>query len=339
MALFSIHNAKIDGISACVPRNSVSVLDYARLTEKERQLFVKTTGIENRRLADKSITTSDLCFHAAAKLVEELGWNKKEIGLLIFITQSPDYLLPATAPILQDRLGLSTQTIAFDINLGCSAYIYGLSVASSLISNKAVTKALLLVGDVSYYLIAESDRTTYPLFGDAGSATALSFHEDQKLDFNLQSDGSGYDAIIAPVGGCRKPFSNDLNCDTSMSLDGMKVFNFSLREVAPNIRELLKFNGEPKEKFDYYIFHQANLLMNEAIRKKLAIGADRVPYSLRQFGNTSSASIPLTMVTEIRSQLRQQRVHLILSGFGVGLSWGSASCMTDRIVCPELIEI
>src|SRR5271165_6407818 len=131
MALFSVHKVKVDGISACVPKNSVSNLDYALLSERERQLFVKTTGIEKRRLADKSITTSDLCFHAAERLIEELGWDKKEISLLIFVTQSPDYLIPATGPILQDRLGLSTQTMAFDINLGCSGYVYGLSVASS----------------------------------------------------------------------------------------------------------------------------------------------------------------------------------------------------------------
>ena len=339
MALFSIEKVRIDGVSACVPKNSVSNLDYALLTERERQLFVKTTGIEKRRLADRSITTSDLCFHAAEKLIEELGWDKREIGLLIFVTQSPDYLIPATAPILQNRLGLSTQTMAFDINLGCSGYVYGLSVGSSLVSSKAATKALLLVGDVSYYLVPENNRSTYPLFGDAGSATALSFQQGQKMDFNLQSDGSGYDAIIVPDGGCKNPFNNDLKCDASMSLDGMKVFNFSLREVAPNVRELLKFIGDPKEKFEYYVFHQANLLMNEAIRKKLDIGPERVPYSLREFGNTVSASIPLTMVTELRGQLRQKKINLILAGFGVGLSWGSVSCTTDRIVCPELIEI
>jgi 3-oxoacyl-[acyl-carrier-protein] synthase-3 len=339
MPFFSVRNVKIEGISACVPRNSVSNLSYELLTEKERQLLVKTTGIESRRLADRSVTTSDLCFHAAEKLISELGWDKSEIRLLIFITQSPDYLIPATSTILQHRLGLSTQTMAFDVNLGCSAYVYGLSVASSLVSCKAATKALLLVGEVSHYSVLESDRATYPLFGDAGTATALSFQEDQKMDFNLQSDGSGFDAIMIPDGGCRRPFTSDLKINANLSLDGIKVFNFSLREVAANVKELLKFNGEPKEKFDYYVFHQANMLMNEVIRKKLDIAPAKVPYSLRTFGNTSSASIPLTMVTELRSQLKEKRIEFILSGFGVGLSWGSASCVTDRIVCPELIEI
>ena len=162
MALFSIEKVRIDGVSACVPRNSVSNLDYALLTERERQLFVKTTGIEKRRLADKNITTSDLCFHAAEKLIEELGWDKSEIGLLIFVTQSADYIIPATAPILQDRLGLSMQTMAFDINLGCSGYVYGLSVASSLVSSQSSQKG------------PATCRRRFLLFGSGGQQNHVS---------------------------------------------------------------------------------------------------------------------------------------------------------------------
>ena len=350
MALFSIPHVKISGVSACVPKGSLSNHDYDKLTERERAMLIKTTGIEERRVANEGVTTSDLCFEAGEKLIAELGWKKEEIQLLIFVSQSRDYFLPATAIILQDRLGLPKTTLAFDISLGCSGYVYGLSVISSLMANARIGKALLMVGDISTFSLNENDKSTYPLFGDAGTATALEFDEEAyPMHFNLQSDGSGFEAIIIPDGGLRNPLSDESYKDReiekgitrnarNLSLNGLDVFDFSLREVAPNIRELYEYTNTSESDYDYFVFHQANKLMNETIRKKLKIESEKVPYTLKEYGNTSSASIPLTIVSKIRNATNGELNH-IFSGFGVGLSWGSVAVRTNNLVCPEIIEV
>jgi len=350
LALFTNKNVSIAGIAACVPRIEVNNNSYDRITENERKLFIQTTGVLNRRVAPENICTSDMCFASAVKLMDELKWKKEEIGLLIFVSQSSDYFLPATSILLQDRLGLPHSVMAFDINLGCSGYVYGLSAASSFLSSGAFKKALLLVGDKSSYSLNPKDKSTYPLFGDAGTATALEYSEGKEIIFNLQSDGSGKEAIFIPGGGTREPYNYSLleekevepgivrhRCN--LHLNGMDVFNFALREVKPNIDQLYSYAGKNYSSTDYFIFHQANRLMNESVRKKMKIEPEKVPYSIHKFGNTSSASIPLTLVSELRDKLRSSHLELLLSGFGVGFSWGSVLVKTDKIICPELIEI
>jgi 3-oxoacyl-[acyl-carrier-protein] synthase-3 len=306
-------------------------------------------GIRYRRVAPAGVTASDLCVEAAKKLLTELSWKPSEISVLVFITQTPDYLIPNTASQLQHKLNLPKTCIAFDANLGCSGYVYGLSIISSLMQNMPGAKGLLLVGDISTATISMKDKSTAPLFSDAGSATALEYKAGEKIHFNLQTDGKEYDDIIIPDGGFRNPFSpksldyreygkgisrNDLQ----MNLDGVKIFNFALREVAVNINTLLTEKSLDKAVIDYFVFHQANLLMLESIRKKLQVEAGRVPYSLYDYGNTSSATIPVTLVTKLHDSLTANRLKLILAGFGVGLSWGSAYIETEKIACPLPIE-
>ncbi len=351
MAFLTIPNTRIDGIAACVPKNKESNLDYELTSEKEKQLFVKTTGIKYRRMADKGQTTSDLCFAAAEKLMDELNWKRDEIDALVFISQSPDYLLPATSIVLQDRLGLPKSCLAFDINLGCSGYVYGLSQMASYINTGNIKKALLLVGDVSSATSSYRDKSTYLLFGDAATATAFSYDENANpMNFSLHSDGSGYDAIYIPEGGLRnyiteeslqyKDYGNGIvRKGIQVILNGEKVFHFSMREVAPDIKNLVEKTGKSLSDFDYYVLHQANLLMNNSIRRKLKLDKEKFPTSLHDFGNTSSASIPLTIVSQLRDELLNQTKDLILSGFGVGLSWGTVNVHLDHCVIPELIEI
>jgi 3-oxoacyl-[acyl-carrier-protein] synthase-3 len=349
MALFSIPDVKIAGVAGCVPKRSVSNMDYEWISEKERNLLIKTTGIAHRRVADEGVTTSDLCAQATQKLMTELDWEKDEVQLVVFISQSRDYFLPATAIILQDRLGFPKTCMAFDISLGCSGYVYGLSVVASLVRSAQIKKALLMVGDISTFSLNYKDKSTYPLFGDAGTVTALSFEQNAApMQFNLQSDGAGYEAIIIPDGGLRNPLNDESFVEKeyegglhrtkrNLTLEGLDVFNFSLREVAPNIRALYEFTGTDKDSYDYYVFHQANKLMNESIRKKLKLEPEKVPYSLGEFGNTSSASIPLTIVTSLRDQLKPKQ-RFLFSGFGVGLSWGSVAVETEDLVVPALVE-
>jgi len=351
MALFSIPHIKLSGISACVPKRSESNIDYDWISEQERALLIKTTGIENRRIAATNLTTSDFCYAAAEKLIDELKWRKEEIEIIIFVSQSPDYLLPATAIILQDRLNLPKTALAFDISLGCSGFIYGLSTIASLMTNAKIKKGLLLTGDVSSSSLNRKDKSTYPLFGDAGTATALEYDKNAApMFFNLQSDGAGYKTIIITDGGTRQQLTPESYIDVEIEkgivrsrknlvLDGLEVFNFSLREVGPNIKELLDSNSTDIEDYDYFVFHQANKLMNETIRKKLKIEPEKVPYSLNKYGNTSSASIPLTIVSELSEKIKNSTTHFLMSGFGVGLSWGSATLKTSNLVCPPVIEL
>src|ERR1017187_7445183 len=262
MALFKINNVRIKGISACVPKDKLFTKDYEYFNEAEKDLFIKSVGIVERRIASKETTTSDMCFVAAEKLISSLNWNKQEIDCLIFVSQSADYFLPATSIILQHRLGLGKHTMAFDVNLGCSGYIYGLQLLANLISTSQIKKGLLLVGDKSSLSTHIEDKSTYPLFGDAGTATALEYDTNgSPIYFNLQSDGSGEDAIKILDGGAR----NEVRPDTfeikeiepgikrsrrHLQLNGIDIFNFALREVAPNINELLQFAGIEKSTID-----------------------------------------------------------------------------------------
>lgn len=350
MALFSIPRTRIAGIAACVPRNREYTADYRWISHKERDLFIRTVGVEARRVITKGTTTSDLCLSAARRLLSDLAWRAEEIGLLVFVSQTRDYLIPGTSGILQDQLGLPHSTIALDIHQGCSGFVYGLALMGSLMNTTGISKGLLLAGDISSRNTSYRDKSTYPLFGDAGSATAIERPtEASAMHFNLEGDGSGYDAIIIPEGGIRKGLSKSsfnykrygkgiYRNNLHVALDGMKVFNFSLREVVPDVQELLKFTNRTIESVDYVVFHQANKLINESLRKMLKTDPAKMPSSIRQYGNTSSASIPLTMASELAGELSTKKINLLLSAFGIGLSWGSVLLETEKIICPEVIE-
>lgn len=351
MAFFSVENINVLGVSACVPKHKEKNLEYDWISVKERELLIKTTGIAERRVAQNGVCTSDMCFEAAQKLLSDLNVNKNEIDVLIFVSQSPDYILPATGIILQDRLGLPKTTMAFDMQLGCSGYLYGLNVLCNLINGGKLRKGLLLVGDVSSFSQSEQDKSTYPIFGDAGTATLVEYDEfANTIDFNLQSDGAGHRAIIINDGGLRNPYNSNsdkldkigegiIKSKRNLNLDGIEVFNFSIREAPKSTKELLEKIDKTANDFDFFLFHQANKIMNETIRKKLNLPIEKVPYSLQNFGNTSSASIPLTIVTQLRDSLKNRKAALFLSAFGVGLSWGAASLIVDNLYCSELIEI
>lgn len=348
MSLFRVTGTEIRGIGAAVPNTAVSNRDYEFISQADRELLIRTTGIESRYIALNGQTTGDLCYAAAEKLIRELEWNRSEIDLLIFVSQSPDHFLPATSIILQDRLGLPKTTAAFDIMLGCSGYVYGLSVAASMMATGGFRRALLLAGDVSSAGVNVKDKSTYPLFGDCGTATALEYNRDYEMFFNLQSDGSGKDAIIIPDGGLRHPIDNDsliekeyeagvIRHRRNLWLNGFDVFNFSVREGPPNITQLLTHFNLNIEETDLLVMHQANFLMNETIRKKLKYPSEKTPYTLKNFGNTSSASIPLTLNQALNGQTDGRK--LLLASFGVGFSWGSCYLQTGSMICPTVSQI
>ena len=356
MAFLQINNVKISGLSACVPKNIDENRDFPMFDEESCKNFVAVTGVERKRIVPADICTSDLCVAAAEKLIADLGWDKEEIALLVFVSQTPDYQLPATSCIIQDRLGLNKDCYALDISLGCSGWVYGLSVITALFNQipeneRKTAKALFLAGETPSKTSSFTDKSTYPLFGDAGTVAALEFSENAKpMLFNMNTDGSGFQAIIINDSGYRNPVnassfekitrgegveSSNLEC----VLEGMDVFAFGIKRAPESVKKLLEKFEIDKENIDYFLFHQANMFMNEQIRKKLKLEKEKVPYSLKNFGNTSSATIPLTMVTELSERLKTEKLNHIACGFGVGLSWGSVAFETDKIVCSELIEI
>jgi 3-oxoacyl-[acyl-carrier-protein] synthase-3 len=351
MAFLEIQNVEIVGISACVPKTIEENISLEVFQEGEAERFISGTGVERRRIANQATTTSDMCYHAAEKLIQDLNWSKAEIDCLVFVTQTPDYILPATACILQQRLGLNEECYAIDISLGCSGWVYGASIISALLQNGNFKKGILLTGDTILKQSSKQDKSAWPLFGEAGTATAFSFNtKANTLKFHLATDGSGSGAIIIPDGGYRSSFSDKslinekiedgINRNkTQLVLNGMDVFSFGINKAPETIEKLCQHFSIDKETVDYFVFHQANLFMNEKIRKKLKLPVEKVPYSLKNFGNTSSATIVLTIVTELADKIKDGTHNLIACGFGVGLSWGCVSFDTKNLVCSDLIEI
>lgn len=344
MAQATLRNVRFRGLVSCVPKETISNLDCAPSRRSERERLVRNIGITTRRICRPWQYFSDLAQTAAERLLDEIGWKKEEIDALIVVTQSPDYLIPATAIIIQDRMKLPTTTIAYDINLGCSGYPFGLYTVGSMLSAGGIKKALLLVGD-------RCARLTDPIFSDCGTATALEYDPDAPpIPFDMNSDGSGYQAIMLPIGGHRRPVSfqhlipredehGDDKRDVDLVLDGTAVLNFSTQRVPPAIRALCDYATVPIESIDYFVLHQANRMINETIRKKLQMAPEKFPSTLQDFGNTSSASVPLTMTVRLREAMATGPKTMLVSGFGIGLSWGSCILQLADVAMPPLVEV
>ena len=347
MAIVRYNNVGIRAISACVPKSVVSNRDLGYLIpEEEIEKTINNIGIEERRIADADCCTSDLCFCAAQKLMQDNEINPESIDALIFVSQTSDYHQPATAPILQHRLGLSKETICFDINLACSGYVFGLSTAYAY-ANMGL-RVLLLVGETMSKLVSRHDKVNTPLFGDAGTATIVEQGDYGNSVFSLHSDGSGALVMNVPYGGFRNQSSveglkEEVDADGSIRtgeqfrMDGMGVFNFGMKEEPKDIKRLLAECEMTIDQVDVLVYHQANKFMTDFFSKKLKIDSSHTPYSLKRFGNTSSASIPLTIVSEMRVGYKE-RSRTILSGFGAGLSWGSVMLDLSKCAISELIE-
>lgn len=347
MATVRYSNVGIMAISACVPKTVVSNRDLGYLIpEEEIEKTINNIGIEERRIADADCCTSDLCFRAAQKLMQDNDIDPESIDALIFVSQTSDYHQPATAPILQHRLGLTKETICFDINLACSGYVFGLSTAYAY-ANMGL-RVLLLVGETMSKIVSRHDKVNTPLFGDAGTATIVEQGDYGNAVFSLHSDGSGALVMNVPYGGfrnqsCEEGLKEEVDADGSIRtgeqfrMDGMGVFNFGMKEEPKDIKRLLAECEMTIDQVDVLVYHQANKFMTDFFSKKLKIDASHTPYSLKRFGNTSSASIPLTIVSEMRDGYKE-RSRTILSGFGAGLSWGSVMLDLSKCAISELIE-
>lgn len=331
----AIHGIAVRGIAACVPTKVAKTEDYDVLTVEERLRLQKATGIGAHRMSLPGQCTSDLCQAAAEWLLENLGWDRSSVGALVLLTQTPDRPIPATGIVLQEKLGLPQTCLAFDINLGCSAFPYGLATLSSLMSALGIARALLLMGDTSR-VCAYEDKSAWPLFGDAGSATALEIDGSAPpIHFDLMSDGGGRDAIVIPGGGlasrlpptawpanATKDDDGIIRSPGNLRLRGADIFSFAITKVPPSIRRTLEAAGKTPADVDYLVLHQANKMINDTIAKKTHFPMDSSLSSLAEYGNTSSASIPLTLCAHA-GKFDHDRL-VTACGFGVGLSWGTA---------------
>ena len=350
MALLTVQNVKIAGVSAAVPKEIEKVGMLECFAQGEAEKVMALTGIKERRIAPQGMTCSDYCVIAAEKLIEELEWSKDSIDALIFVSVSRDYSEPNTSTVIQGKMGLQASCYTIDIPMACSGYCYGLSVIASLLSSGYMKRALLLVGDTPSKILSSLDKTLWPLHGDAGTATALEYNLVAKpMYFNLLSDGSQYNAIIAPSSGVREPVSEEslkmqiiepgiIRNRTHVAMDGMAVFSFTITCVPKCIKSLCEYINLDIQEIDYLLLHQANEYIDEKIRKKLKLDKEKVPYCLEYFGNTSSGTIPMTMVTKLREELWSKSQKMILCGFGAGLSWGAVYLETENVKVLPLIE-
>ncbi len=351
MVSHQVSGVGLRGIASAVPQTIQTAESLADIFgEEATKKLIKRVGVRERRVAGV-LCSSDLCEVAAERLLQELAWDKASIDALLFVTQTPDYVLPATACSLHERLSLSSHCIALDINLGCSGYIYGLWMASQFLMGGAVKRLLLLVGDTPSRFVSPEDRSTAPLFGDAGTATALEFvPEALSLSFSLGTDGTGGEHLMIPAGSFRQPHTEStevrkeqsdgsIRSDEDLSMNGAEVFAFALREIPDLVKTTLALAEWDIEHVDAFVPHQANAFLLRHLAKRMKLPLEKMHLNLEQFGNTSCASIPLAITTELAGSLSRSSMNLLLVGFGVGWSWGAVALTAAPMVLPALIEV
>lgn len=344
-----IKSIRIAGMQSTVPTTRHSFVETPdTYTQEEANKIYESTGIHSRRILDEALCVSDLCLFAAETLLNRLKWDAKSVDILIFVSQSADYPYPATACLMQTRLGLEETAACMDVNLGCSGFIYGLWIASKLLHGSNGKRALVLCGDTATRKTQENAR---PLFGDAGSATALEFDENWTDSYVvLGTDGTGGQHISMKAGGERFPILPDqlpesksemdqLILDSKLHLNGTAVFSFTLKVVAPLVQSVLKLARVQLDDIDMCVMHQANKFILEHLRKKLNIPQEKYIIDMEQFGNTSSASIPLAMCHQLTDFYTKTPKKTLMAGFGVGWSWGALIMDILPEVLFEVVEM
>lgn len=327
-----IKGLHIDSIISWLPHDSLDLTSLSsEYGETEISKIIKATGIGRVRIASPGMTSSDMCQKAAEELILREGIDRESIDGLVFVSQTADWILPSTSVALQNRLGLSSKTICIDIHYGCSGYIYGLLQAASWISIGACERVLVLAGDTSSKMVNIHDRSLRMVFGDAGTATLVS-KGSFEMGFTIFSDGSGYDRLIVPAGGFRLPYSADTSIlewdkehagrtKNDMFMDGMAIFKFAMSKVPGSIRSILEYMQWDKEDVNLYAIHQANKFIVDQIRKHLKVDISKVPVNVMDYGNTGPATIPL-LLSDYCAGKTLPLEKVVMSGFGVGLSWG-----------------
>lgn len=331
-----IGNIRICGINTVVPGNRVNnMASYAdQFGEKKLKRQIRMTGMEERFVAKEGVTSSLLCIEAANQLLDELEWERNTVRALLYVTETPDYVLPSTSFMIQEQLGIGEDCVVYDINLGCSGWIVGMQTISSIMrgieseEGKPV-RALLLTGSISTSHVAADDFATAMLFGDAGAATALELSaQDEGFRYMQKSDGTGY----------RHIFMESLK--GSVQMNGPAVFEFTINQVVDSIRKFMEHFRIRDENVDFYVFHQAQKFIVDNMVELLGCPSEKVISSYSSYGNTAAAAIPLTICLHKDTLQEKDRVSMMAAGFGVGLSWGAFTFEldTDHIMGISLLE-
>jgi 3-oxoacyl-[acyl-carrier-protein] synthase-3 len=336
----TLSSARLAGVVTCVPTRRIEsdyFLEFFSIEDIKN--VEKLSGVKTRYWVDKE-STVDLCVKSSRALLENLRWQTSDIDAVIFVSQSPDYVLPASSIKIAGELGLGDGVIAYDVNLGCSGYPYGLFLAETLIFSGIAEKVILAVGETTSKIIDKQDKSTALIFGDAGSASALEPCGNSKSSYVLGSDASGEKNLIVPQSRfCVNTMLDDPRMmgrnHEYIFMDGAEVFNFTLKRVPRLVEDSQRIAGEV---IDFYLFHQANKFMLDYLVKKMNLDLHKVPMNISDFGNTSSASIPLLLTTKLRGAIKeQQKTRVGMFGFGVGYSWSSCIKELDSNIILENI--
>ncbi len=352
MSQLTINNVRIAGMSACVP---ATVEDNRTLPiykdEAEALKVIASTGIERHHKVEEGTTASDLTVKAVEALLDKMGWQPEDVDCFAYVCTSRDYIAPQTACVLQDRLKLRHDCCVFDLPFGCSGWVYGMSIVSSLMSHGTLKRALLVAAETNTQNRNQRDTTVRPLFGDAATVTALEYDPEKShpMNFMFGVDGSGFDAVWAPYGGMRNPVTVEaleekevspgvFRRGVDMIVNGMDVFGFAIKQPPRSLKELIETFNIDVETVDLLLLHQANKFIDEKIRKAVKIPAEKTPYCLEEYGNVTSASIPLTMVSRCGDRLAGQELHCVACGFGVGLAWASMEFYAGDVKMVDVID-
>jgi len=350
-----VKGVRISGIASVVPsgiKNFEEEAGLFGLNDLQINRIKRNIGLKKRHITERDECASDLCEHAAKFLISKLEYSPLTIDGILMVTQTPDYFQPATSCVLHKRLGLSRNCAAFDVNLGCSGYVYGLWLSSIMVSSGSCKRVLLLAGDTISRCVSLHDRAVAPLFGDAGSATMIENGSNtQPINFALHTDGEGYNHLIVPAGGFRnrpskktsrliKGENGNVRSQEHLYMNGAEIFNFSIREVPPLVEEILVASDWNKEEVDYFILHQANKFIIQNIMRRLKVPLEKAPYNVfEKYGNQSSASIAVTICENLSSKLGSKSLKVILAGFGTGLSWAASALSLASMSCYPVIVL
>ena len=342
MAYWEIKNVALRGVTGTVPNHPVKTTDFDIFTPEEAAIFDNTVGIKNRYIGSDDTCASDLCYDAAMRLIEALGWEKESIDVLVFASVTGDYKTPPTSGILQYRLGLPTSTFVLDIPMGCCGSVYAINVAGNLLSSGSVKRALILTGDTALRMGSLKDKSRVPLFGDCGTAMALEYDSNAEnivIDFNTL--GEKYEALMTPHGGFRHPVTQEsfieedfgngiIRAPKDTLINGMDVLSFAISKPPVSIKKLMDNYQLNTDNVDFFLIHQANKLIVDRIVKKLKLPQEKVPYDLQEFGNLGGASIPMLMTYSLSKELSERPLTLVCSAFGLGLTWATMLLKTNR---------
>jgi 3-oxoacyl-[acyl-carrier-protein] synthase-3 len=352
MAKCVIRDVAVRGVVCALPGDPIPVEQFgAAFDPQEVEKIKATVGLRQVYRVQAGQTAGDLCTEAANALLNDLGWDRNSVDGLIMVTQTADYVCPATSCVAHGKLGLSVSTFAYDVNLGCSGYVYGLWMASQAIASGTAKRVLLLAGDTSSIGLSPEDKSVAMLFGDAGTATALEFDTSASvMSYVLGTDGTGYENLIIRAGGFRmrptpeafvrtKGEDGSVRSPMDLYMDGLAIFNFTLQRVGPLVRETLALHGWATEQVDGFLFHQANGFMLNTLAKKMKLPANRVPVNIAKYGNTSMSSIPLLLTDDFSERLRGNTPqNLLLAAFGIGYSWAAVATTLYGIETAKVIR-